>query len=291
MEYINLLITKLKEKAKQGIPCDMCIYYNLTTFEILADLAFGEPFHVLETGEYNKFMKAIFGNLRVLTTLLAISITPVLSGLFGYLTLIAKIGQKERFEFKQFSKDLLARRVGNQTDKKDFMSYILRYNDNRGLSQQELEENAEVLVIAGSETSATALSGMTYHLLTNPECLQKLQEEVRGRFQTSFDIVPTAASQLPYLKAVIEESMRLYPSIPSTLPRVTTETEIIDGVVVPPGCSVAVANYAAAHSTTNFQGPEKFAPERWLGNEAYAHDIKAAFQPFSLGPRNCIGRK
>jgi cytochrome P450 len=291
MEYINLLITKLTEKAKLGIPCDMGAYYNFTTFDIMADLAFGEPFHALEKAAFNPFMTTLFGTMKLFGTMGAIGLTPVLSQLLALVAYVTNAGKEQRQQFQQHAKDLVARRQAKQTDKQDFFSHIIRHNDDRGLSQIELEANSEILVAAGSETSATALSGITYHLIKNPDCHIKIQDEVRSKFKTSSEITPTAALQLPYLRAVIEESMRIHPSAPGPLPRETMETEIIDGVVIPPHTHVSIANYAAFHSADYFRDPEVFAPERWMGDEKYKDDVRASFQPFSQGPRNCIGRR
>jgi len=103
--------------------------------------------------------------------------------------------------------------------------------------------------------------------------------------------VPSTTLQLPYLKAVIEESMRCYPSAPGALNRTLDETTIIDGTILAAQTNVSVANNSANHSVAHFRNPDSIVPERWLGDEDYADDMHDAFHPFSLGPRNCIGRR
>jgi len=291
MEYINLLITKLTEKSNLGIPCDMTAYYNYTTFDILGDLAYGEPFGALEQQGLHPFIETLLGTLKLFGKVGAIGLTPVLSQLFILIARVTDAGSWERRKFHKHATDLVARRMSKQTDKQDFFSHIIRHNNDRGLSLVELEANTEILVAAGSETSATALSAMTYHLLRNPDCLTRVQSEVRGSFKTPSEIIPAAALQLPYVRAVIEESMRLHPSAPGPLVRETMKTEIIDGVVVPSHTHVSIANYTAFHTTVYFRDPELFAPERWMGDEKYKDDVRTAFQPFSQGLRNCIGRR
>lgn len=78
-----------------------------------------------------------------------------------------------------------------------------------------------VLAIAGSETTATALTGATYLIATNPRVMARLAEEVRCCFKDERDIRLTGASNLPYLSAVIKESLRIYPPGPNTQPRIT----------------------------------------------------------------------
>lgn len=100
--------------------------------------------------------------------------------------------------------------------------------------------------------------------------------------------------QLEYLTASIEEGFRTYPPVPTGLPRMTTkEGNIICDCYVPPYTAVYVSQWAAYKSPTNFADPENFVPERWSKNPParYANDNKKVLQPFSIGPRNCIGRK
>jgi cytochrome P450 len=150
--------------------------------------------------------------------------------------------------------------------------------------------NASLLIIAGSETTATSLSGVTYLLLKNPECMRKLTEEVRSTFRTEDEITMTSVGILPYMLACLNEGLRRYPPASFGLPRVTPKGGArIAGVFVPEDTAVSVWQWAAYHSTRNFAQPFDFLPERWLDNP---HGDKLdAVQPFSIGPRNCIGRK
>lgn len=104
------------------------------------------------------------------------------------------------------------------------------------MSQEEIICNMRVLLIAGSETSATLLSGATYFLIQNPQVLHRVQMEVRTVFQEEKDITLRSVntSSLPYLDAVIQESFRCYPAVPATLPRKTGPGgAVIDGQFVP----------------------------------------------------------
>lgn len=102
------------------------------------------------------------------------------------------------------------------------------------MSRQELMKNSELLIIAGSETTATLLSGLTYLLLKTPHAYAKVQEEVRSAFISAEEITLTSTGQLPYLQACLEEAMRMYPPVPIALPRRTQpEGAMIGGHFVP----------------------------------------------------------
>jgi len=93
------------------------------------------------------------------------------------------------------------------------------------------------------------------------------------------------------LNAVINEGLRVYPPVPSSLPRVIPdEGAMVCGKWLPGGTSVCVIPYAMFMSPTNYKDPYSFIPERWLGDPKYVNDDKNAFQPFSFGPRGCIGK-
>jgi cytochrome P450 len=165
-----------------------------------------------------------------------------------------------------------------------------------GLTFKEMVAQAQLLILAGSETSATALSGMTYYLLTNRESLNKLTDEIRSAFAAESDITLVAAGKLPYLQAVLDESMRMYPPAPNSFLRIVPYPgEVVCGRYVPGGTSVALHHFASYRSSTNFVEADSFIPERWATDgtrdpkfEADNHD---AFHPFSVGSRNCLGRK
>jgi len=108
-----------------------------------------------------------------------------------------------------------------------------------------------------------------------------------------------ALQKLKYLSAVLDEGFRLYPPVPSPLWRVTPKGgTTVWGGYVPAGTRVAVTAYAASRSPVNFKDPEAFVPERWLAGEEeedeakrYKGDRREAMQGFSVGGRNCLGRR
>ena len=129
---------------------------------------------------------------------------------------------------------------GVNEDRGDFMSYILRHKDSAGIQRGELDTIAATLIVGGSETTATLLSGVTYYLLKTPHAYKKLCVEVRSAFTSNDQITLVATGQLQYLAAVLEEGLRIFPPVPASLPRVVPEEgEVIDGEHVPAGVSTA----------------------------------------------------
>jgi len=171
------------------------------------------------------------------------------------------------------------------------LSHVLKVQDEKGMTKEEIFGVSNLLIIAGSETTATLLSGATYHLLRNPRVMQKLVAEVRSKFTSEDQINLIGVNSLDYMLAVLDEALRLYPPAPSGLPRVVPKGgDTICGRWVPGGTAVSVSQWATNRSPYNFAQPEFFIPERCLGNPEFESDKRHALQPFSVGPRNCLGR-
>lgn len=170
-------------------------------------------------------------------------------------------------------------------------SYVLKHNDERGMTRAEMNANSSILIMAGSETSATLLSGLVYYLLQNPIWLAKLQDEVRSTFTEEDQITFTSTSQLKIMTAIIQETFRVYPPVAGSMPRIVPkEGAVVAGTFIPGDTVIGIPQYVASRSSRNFTDPDKFAPERFLGDERYASDKRSVMQPFSVGPRNCIGQ-
>lgn len=166
----------------------------------------------------------------------------------------------------------------------DFFSHLLKSGK---MPEGELIGNADVLLIAGSETTATTLTGLTFYLLQNPACLQKLTEQVRGAFPSFDDINADDAATLPYLHGCIEEGLRLFPAVTIGLPR-DSPGSVVDGNYIPEGVIVSCETFTMHTDPRYWVDPESFRPERWLG-DGFKGDDKRAFQAFSTGPRACLG--
>ncbi|CCF42007.1 cytochrome P450 ClCP1 [Colletotrichum higginsianum] len=173
----------------------------------------------------------------------------------------------------------------------DLMEGLLRKKSEWNLSLEELEANASILIVAGSETTATLLSGVTYLLLKNPEKMAALVREVRTAFRSEDDINLTSVTGLPYMLACLNEALRMYPPAPIGLPRTTPEGgATVLGEFIPEKTTVVIYHWAMYHNERNFKNPFLFHPERFLGDPEYASDRREALQPFQVGPRKCLGR-
>jgi cytochrome P450 len=151
--------------------------------------------------------------------------------------------------------------------------------------QQAIDELKQYLW-AGTETTAVTLAWALYLTWRHGEAAERIRREGEEVFG---ERAPTAAdySALAYTRAVIQETMRLYPPIWGLI-RVATQPDTIAGKNIRPGDRVVMFAYGAHHNPKFWEEPEEFRPERWLG-EAARKRVKYSYLPFGAGKRSCIG--
>jgi averantin hydroxylase len=292
-EYVELLIKGMKEDADIGEHIDIVARYNWATFDMIGDLAFGESFHCLENKKTDPWIDAVFGNVKI-GAFMSMIRHYNLAGLLPHLT--PKQLVELRLRNMKNTVDKVEKRIQQGTERGDFWDKVIEKSDfekGTGMTKSEMVSNAGVLVLGGSETTATLLSGTTYLLLKHPDIFKKLNNEVRSAFKHEDEIDLVSVSKLDYMLAVLDEGMRVYPPVPNAGNRVVPPSgTMVAGKWVAGGTSLQVLQYAANHSPANFHRPDDFVPERWLANPPveFADDDRAARAPFSAGPRNCIGR-
>lgn len=202
--------------------------------------------------------------------------------------------RKLRLDLYRMTDELVQRRHKTEPSYTDFMTHLIGAEKTGKLSMTDIISQAPTIVVAGSETTATLLSGGTFYLLSNPHVYKRITSEIRTRFSSQSEINISSVNELPYFMAFFDEALRLYPPAASNLSRVTPpEGATIAGKWVPGNTVVGIHQYAQYRSEENFAEPEVFAPERFLDldDPKWKNDRRDALQPFSFGPRNCIGRK
>jgi cytochrome P450 len=295
-QYVDLLVHRFDEHATENKPVDIMRWYNYTTFDVMCDLTFGEPLYCLRDSVEHKWIQLVFNNVKALGLLSVRIKYPIfdyydkLKNYFQDTTAIAR----GRMEFFRITKEKVTRRLEKGTDRPDFFSYIVKSQESeaKAITRDEMDSNSILFLAAGSETTATTLSGTTYLLLSNPTKYANLVNEIRSKFSSAKDITVDEVNKLEYMIACLQEGLRYYPPVPTGFPRIVPAGgDHISGRYIPAGTAVYVSQHATNHSARNFKDPEAYVPERWLGEERYKDDVREVFNPFSFGPRNCLGKK
>lgn len=236
--YVDLLMQRLQERIAGGNNAiDLMTWYNFTTFDIIGDLAFGESFGCLENARYHQWISILFSHIRYG------AYSNVARRLPGSSYILPLITPKKVISQRGMHLDLTTQKIQSRLEKSnerpDFFGDILKHNNTeKGFTVPEMISNASTLIIAGSETTATLLSGVTYLLLRNPHVLAKLQDEVRSAFTKDEQITLESCNKLEYCLAVLTEALRMYPPVPAGLPRIVdAQGDMIAGDWVPGGVS------------------------------------------------------
>ncbi|KAF1810322.1 cytochrome P450 [Eremomyces bilateralis CBS 781.70] len=289
-KLVKVMYTAAQKDSKHVF--DMVRMYNYTTFDVMGDLTFGESLDMLDMEGYHPWVAAVFSNFKFGVYLHSIRYYSIIEkALFGMvMSLLPPSLNEKRKLHHEFSRARVDRRLEKKDARPDIWGLVLQRDGESGLTRQEMYEHGNLFMIAGTETTATALSGLTWYLLKNPDKLKMLTEEIRGAFPSEDDITIERLQALKYLQGCVEEGLRMYPPISNGLPRVVPpEGVTIDGKTVPPGTNVYATHISVYRNPNNFRDPYSFIPERWFSDK-YSEDKKHAFQPFSYGPRNCLGK-
>lgn len=221
--------------------------------------------------------------------------------------LAERMKQEGRLEERKEKGLITSQENPQDQQRKDMLHYILNVQADtgeKGYSPDELFGEVNSLVVAGADTTSTALAGSLFYLSTNPRVSSKLATELLTTFSSAEEIRQgPKLNECRYLRAVIDESMRLAPPVPTDLMRVVTPgTELqvviepthqsgnnIEGVaVIPAGTIVASGIYAVLLNDEIYApDPYAFRPDRWIESREIA---EKGFYPFSTGSRGCPGK-
>ncbi|KAI2707712.1 hypothetical protein CBS147332_6770 [Penicillium roqueforti] len=293
-------------RRADAIPVDHRRWMDIFTIDAIHDIGLSANLRLIEKGDdlievqnsrgqsYQcQFRKSLWGNLRIHASF---AWAPRWYGLLKRLTWWDSRWQ-DNVAFNDIVATACKHRIqrhlaGEKLD--DFFSFLL--GDKNGVPNMlmlgEMTAECSVMLNAGSETTGIALSNLLYLLIVNPNALERLRREVDEALDGIEDtkVAPFARIRyLPYLKACIDEGLRLLPPSATTTPRYTPPSgQDIMGYWIPGNTEVLCPTYSLQRNPEIFSNPDVFEPERWLGDNA--KDLHTSFLPFSAGPRACIGR-
>lgn len=154
------------------------------------------------------------------------------------------------------------------------------YEDGQSITREHVCEELMTFLFAGHETTALSLTWAMYHLHRNPDALSALKQEL----DALPDLSPSSLSSAAYLKAVVQETLRIHPIVTETLRKLKEPIELGE-FVLPAGFAVAPATVLAHHNAATYEDPESFKPERFVGRSYSPFH----YMPFGGGHRRCIG--
>ncbi|XVE57349.1 hypothetical protein DITRI_Ditri04bG0084000 [Diplodiscus trichospermus] len=184
-----------------------------------------------------------------------------------------------------------ARASDSTTRNGDFLDVLLdQWEENRSVINREtIKPLIQNLFIAGSETSATTTEWAMAELLRNPKVMQKAREELIRVIGSETTVEESDIDKLPYLQAVVKETLRLHPAAPLLLPYKARNDVEICGYTIPKGTHVLVNVWSINRDPKYWNQPLTFYPERFIGSKIDYKSGSFEFIPFGAGRRLCLG--
>ncbi|KAF4446983.1 hypothetical protein F53441_9454 [Fusarium austroafricanum] len=286
VKYANLLIDQIDNM--KGKAFNLSTWINFYTFDIMGDLAFGKSFDMLSNGVEHKFYteahlsEVLIGAFRRLIWLFPIfQSTPILN--------------RQYMSFQAWLKTQVDTRRQNKPPVPDVFSFLLEDYDAlekpTPWDHHKLCGDAHLIVIAGSDTTSSSTTCLLWQLATHPEVLAQLRTEIDEYKASHEESDLVSLSKLRYLQACIDESLRLYPVVPSGLQRMTPPEGLqIDDVFLPGDTMLVCPSYTMYRDERCFARPNEFVPERWTTKPELVKDA-SVYAPFSVGRDVCAGKQ
>ncbi|KAL8880501.1 MAG: hypothetical protein Q9198_002104 [Flavoplaca austrocitrina] len=288
-------------KSREGwsSPKDMTKWAGYLTFDIMGAICFSHSFEMLDKEDNRYILDVLPRGVQ------GLNIVAHMQGLLRLRLdkILFRRLDKDTQRYQAFSKKQHDTRIGkgNALPVRDVFSFLIEARDpdtGEGFEMPELIGEASLLITGGSDTTATAITSTLFYLLHNPHALAILTRQLHATFPNLESIrAGPLLSESRYLKACIDEAMRISPGVPGLLPReVQAGGIVINDSYVPPGTDIGVPHYAIHHNESYFAQSWEYKPERWItdANTGVTKEdterARSAFAPFSIGPRGCVGK-
>ncbi|KAJ6098162.1 hypothetical protein N7499_002536 [Penicillium canescens] len=285
-DRINLTVSKITQELESRGVADVFKWWLFMATDIIGELSFGDSFRMLEAGKKNQYtidMERLASYQPIRTTF------PTLIKIASYIPLPMlresvqagkRIGMYAAQSIDRY-RHLMAQ---NPSDPKPTLLTKLFDTEKNGLSFEDIRQEAQGYIVAGSDTTAVTMTYLSYAVSHDSRVREKLVAELTGLAEP---ITDKSLRNLPYLNLVITETLRLYTAVPLGLPRsVPPEGAHFCGFQIPGGITISTQSYSLHRDPSIFPDPNSFNPERW---ENPSKEMKDASLPFGGGARICLG--
>ncbi|XP_034216289.1 cytochrome P450 71A26-like [Prunus dulcis] len=305
-EELALLTEKVKQSSLLSLPVKLSELFASLTNDVICRVAFGKKYGGDEGAR--KFKKLLGEFMILLGGFYVGDFIPWLGWVSQINGLDARV-EKVAKEFDEFldcvvdehmcTLNMKGESCGDNNmsveseDGKDLVHVLLEIQKQNKAGSSIDRDSIKGIILdifgGGTDTSYTVLEWAMTELLRHPRVLKKLQDEMMGIANGKADITEGDLDKFPYLKAVIKETLRLYPPIPLLVPRESTQEAKIKGYDIAARTMVLINAWTIGRDPSMWDEPEEFKPERFLNSSVdfKGHDFQLI--PFGAGRRGCPG--
>ncbi|GAV74958.1 p450 domain-containing protein [Cephalotus follicularis] len=292
-EEVSRMIENISKSSVASKPINLSLLITTLTNTLICRVAFGKRFEESIVG--NRFGRLLDETEAMLVGFFWSDYFPFMGWVdrfTGMHTSLEKIFKEMDEVYQELIDDHLDpnRPRSEQEDTLDIFLQILRNRELKvELSWNQIKAMLMNIFVAGTNTSAATIIWVMTFLMKNPIAMKKAQEEVRNLTGTKGFVNEDDIPSLHYLKAIVKETLRLQPALPSLLPRETTQKCNIGGYEVPAKTLVYVNAWAIGRDPEAWDNTEEFNPDRFIGNSIDLKGKDFELTPFGAGRRICPG--
>ncbi|KAH8812452.1 putative benzoate 4-monooxygenase cytochrome P450 [Xylogone sp. PMI_703] len=291
-DRVEILIRQLSAHATSSKPFDGTDWSMFLSFDVMGEVGFGKDFGCLESGAAHVAIEGIRDHVEVLS---------VLGNVPWFLNILGRIpgataGYAAFFSWCAAEINAKKKQWDPQQYPQDIVSWLLKAVTEKDISapptESALHEDSRVVIVAGSETTATTLTSIIYYLCRYPAVFQKLQKHLDaampdGERDWSYEKV----KKVTYIDDIINETLRLKPALLVGGYRVTPAKGIqVDEIFIPGDVNVFVPTQLIQTDARYYTEPLAFIPERYGERKKEMETEGTPYFPFSLGPYSCPGK-
>ncbi|CAJ2505542.1 Uu.00g129360.m01.CDS01 [Anthostomella pinea] len=281
---VEVAIQQMKKEMGTRGAADVLKWWTCVATDVIGELTFGESFRTLDTGEKNQYML----DLEVTGATNAMMASFPTLYRFAQFLPVLKEAAAVQDRLRSYADQSLRRYRDLLEEKPDevkatLFTKVYKGEDDETLTNKEINEEAQIYIVAGSDTTANSLTYLTWRL-----CLPE-NAHIKAKLVRELATLPgpkptdTELRGLPYLNNVITETLRLHSAVAGALRRVIPQGgATIGGYSLPAGGEVMTNAYSLHRNAAAFTDPDKFDPDRWVNP---TRDMKDAYLPFGGGSR------
>ncbi|XP_057781279.1 6,7,8-trihydroxycoumarin synthase-like [Salvia miltiorrhiza] len=294
---ISLMTAKISKSASSHEVVNLSEMATALSSSLICRIAFGKRYYD-HGSEMRRFKKLLEEFVAITLTFFVSDYIPALGWvdkLVGSMKRLERIFENhDSFYQELIDEHLDPRRAKKKEEEEDILDTLIKLKEDKSdvpfdLNWNSIKALLMNVFLAGAETTATSTIWVMTALIKAPDVMKKLQLEIRNSIGKKGKVDEDDLPKLSYLRAVIMESFRLYPSIPLLVPRETIKKSILDGYEIQPKTIVYVNAWAISRDPEYWENPDEFIPERFLNTNIDLKGKDFGLTPFGSGRRICPG--